>query len=103
VERGEARIEFYAAAVRRDLDGYAGEGWNLHQALDRATALRRFTDWPAWTVHLDHELGRIATGYRADFSVFDIDLMTAPDLDLRHARPVMTIVDGEVAWRADAE
>lgn len=102
VERGEARIEFYAAAVRRDLDGYAGEGWNLHQALDRETVLRLFTDWPAWTVHLDHELGRIATGYRADFSVFDTDLMTAPDLDLRHARPVMTIVDGEVVWRADA-
>jgi predicted amidohydrolase YtcJ len=35
--------------------------------------------------------------------VFDTDLMTAPDLDLRHARPVMTIVDGHVAWRADAE
>lgn len=103
VERGEARIEFYAAAVRRDLDGFAGEGWNLHQALDRETALRLFTDWPARTVHLDGELGEIAVGQRADFSVFDTDLMTAPDLELRHARPVMTVIDGAVAWRADRE
>jgi predicted amidohydrolase YtcJ len=103
VERGEARIEFYAAAVRRDLDGFAGEGWNLHQALDREDALKLFTVWPAWTVHLDGDLGEVAVGQRADFSVFDTDLMTAPDLDLRHARPVMTIVDGQVAWRADAE
>ncbi len=102
VERGEARIEFYAAAVRRDLEGYAGEGWNLHQALDRDDALKLFTLWPAWTVHLDGDLGEIAVGQRADFSVFDTDLMTAPDLDLRHARPVMTVVDGAVAWRAGA-
>lgn len=103
VERGEARIEFYAAAVRRDLNGFAGEGWNLHQALDRDDALKLFTLWPAWTVHQEGERGEIAVGQRADFSVFDTDLMTAPDLDLRHARPVMTIIDGDVAWRADAE
>jgi len=42
-------------------------------------------------------------GQRADFSVFDTDLMTAADLDLRDARPVMTVIDGAVAWRADAE
>ncbi|KAA5804805.1 amidohydrolase [Alkalicaulis satelles] len=100
VERGEARIEFYAAAVRRDLDGFAGEGWNLDQALDRVTALRLFTQWPAFTVREEARLGRIAPGFIADFSVFDTDLMAAPDLDLRHARPVMTVLDGQVAWRA---
>lgn len=103
VERGEARIEFYAAAVRRDLEGFAGEGWNLDQALERDDALKLFTLWPAWTVHLDGELGEIAMGQRADFSVFDTDLISAPDLDLRDARPVMTVIDGAVAWRADAE
>ncbi|MBI1264950.1 MAG: amidohydrolase family protein [Alphaproteobacteria bacterium] len=103
VERGEARIEFYAAAVRRDLDGFAGEGWNLHQALDREDALRLFTLWPAWTVHEEGDRGEIAVGQRADFSVFDIDLMTAPDLDLRNARPLMTVIDGAIAWQADAQ
>jgi predicted amidohydrolase YtcJ len=101
VERGEARIEFYAAAVRRDLDGYAGEGWNLDQALDRETALKLFTLWPAYASFREDELGTIEAGKIADFSVFDRDLMTVPDLELRDARPVMTVVDGEVVFRAE--
>lgn len=101
VERGEARIEFYAAAVRRDLNGYAGEGWNLDQALDRETALKLFTIWPAYASFREDELGTIEVGKIADFSVFDRDLMTVPDLELRDARPVMTIVDGEVVFRAE--
>ena len=101
VERGEARIEFYAAAVRRDLNGYAGEGWNLDQALDRETALKLFTIWPAYASFREDELGTIEVGKIADFSVFDRDLMTVPDLELRDARPVMTVVDGEVVFRAE--
>ena len=101
VERGEARIEFYAAAVRRDLNGFAGEGWNLDQALDRETALKLFTIWPAYATFREDELGTIETGKIADFSVFDRDLMSVPDLELRRARPVMTVVDGAVVWRAE--
>ena len=101
VERGEARIEFYAAAVRRDLNGFAGEGWNLDQALDRETALKLFTLWPAYATFREDELGTIEVGKIADFSVFDRDLMTVPDLELRQARPVMTVVDGQVVWSAN--
>ena len=101
VERGEARIEFYAAAVRRDLNGYAGEGWNLDEALDRETTLKLFTIWPAYASFREDELGTIEVGKIADFSVFDRDLMTVPDLELREARPVMTVVDGEIVWRAE--
>jgi predicted amidohydrolase YtcJ len=101
VERGEARIEFYAAAVRRDLEGYAGEGWNLDQALDRETALKLFTIWPAFATRREAELGTIEVGKLADFSVFDRDLMTVDEEALREARPVMTVVGGEVVWQAE--
>ncbi len=101
VERGEARIEFYAAAVRRDLEGYAGEGWNLDQALDRETALKLFTVWPAYATRREAELGSIEVGKLADFSVFDRDLMTVDEEALSQARPVMTVVNGEVVWRAE--
>ncbi|WP_440957896.1 amidohydrolase [Oceanicaulis sp. LC35] len=100
VERGEARIEFYAAAVRRDLNGFADEHWHLEQALDRETALKLFTIWPAYATFREDELGTIEVGKLADFSVFDRDLMTVPDSELADARPVMTVVDGEVVWRA---
>lgn len=101
VERGEARIEFYAAAVRRDLNGYAGEGWNLDQALDRETALKLFTAWPAFATRREAELGTIEVGKLADFSVFDRDLMSVDEEALSQARPVMTVVGGEVVWRAE--
>lgn len=102
VERGEARIEFYAATVRRDLDGFADPAtWGLDQALDRETALKLFTVWPAYASFREEELGTIEPGKIADFSVFDRDLMTVDDLELRDARPVMTVVDGEVVWRAE--
>ena len=101
VERGEARIEFYAAAVRRDLNGFADEHWHLEQALDRETALKLFTIWPAYATFREDDLGTIEVGKLADFSVFDRDLMTVPDAELAEARPVMTVVEGEVVWRAE--
>ena len=99
VERGEARIEFYAAATRRDLNGYAGEGWNLDQALDRDTALKLFTIWPAHATGREDVLGTIEPGKLADFSVFDRDLMTVSPNELKNAQPVMTIVGGEIIWQ----
>ncbi|PWE16820.1 amidohydrolase [Marinicauda salina] len=101
VERGEARIEFHAAVTRRDLEGYSGEGWHPEQALDRAAALKLFTIWPAYASFREDELGTIEIGKRADFSVFDRDLMTVPEDQLREARPVMTVVEGEIVWRAE--
>lgn len=101
VERGEARIEFYAATVRRDLDGFADPGtWHLDQALSREEALRIFTVNAAYAAFREEELGTIEPGMLADFSVFNMDLMTADDLDLRDARPVMTVVGGEIVWQA---
>ena len=78
VERGDPLIEFYAAVGRRSLDGFQGPDWRADQAVDRATALKMFTQWPAYASFREHELGLIKPGYRADFSVFSVDLMTAP-------------------------
>ncbi|WP_019961149.1 amidohydrolase [Woodsholea maritima] len=101
VERGEARIEFYAAVARRDLEGFSDAHWHLEQRLSREAALYLFTQAPAYASFREDELGTIEVGKRADFSVFDTDLMTAPEDDLKHARPVMTIVGGQRVWRAD--
>lgn len=101
VERGEVRIEFYAAVARRGLDGYQDADWRPEQAVTRQEALRMFTLWPARASFREDELGSISVGKRADFSVFDRDLMTVPEREILQARPVMTIIDGQVVWRAD--
>ncbi|WP_374275230.1 amidohydrolase [Brevundimonas sp.] len=101
VERGDPLIEFYAAVARRDLNGFQGPDWRPQEAVSRDTALKMFTLWPAYASFREDELGTIEVGKRADFSVFDRDLMTVPEADIPTAVPVMTVVDGEVVWRAE--
>jgi predicted amidohydrolase YtcJ len=100
VEQGDPRIEFYAAVARKALDGHSGPGWHPEEAVDRATALKMFTAWPAYASFREHDLGEIKVGERADFSVFSADLMTVPEAQILKARALMTILDGKVAWRA---
>ena len=101
VERGDPLIEFYAAVARRDLQGFQGPDWRPHEAVDRQTALKMFTLWPAYASFREDELGTIEVGKRADFTAFDIDLMTAPMADIPKGRAVLTVVDGEVVFRAE--
>ncbi|HYE48393.1 MAG TPA: amidohydrolase [Azospirillaceae bacterium] len=101
VERGDPRIEFYAAVARKDLKGFQGPGWHPEQAVDRATALKMLTLWPAAAAFQDQELGSIAVGKRADLTVFSADLMAVPEAEILAVRPLLTVVDGKVRFRAE--
>lgn len=101
VERGDPLIEFYAAVARRDLNGFQGPDWRPNEAVDRATALKMFTLWPAYASFREAELGTIEVGKRGDFTAFDIDLMTVPAAEIPKGRAVLTVVDGRIVHRAD--
>lgn len=101
VERGAPLIEFYAAVARRDLQGFQGPDWRPQEAVDRQTALKMFTLWPAYASFREAELGAIEVGKRADFSAFSVDLMTAPFADIPKGHATLTVVDGKVVYRAD--
>lgn len=101
VERGAPLIEFYAAVARRDLQGFQGPDWRPQEAVDRQTALKMFTLWPAYASFREAELGTIEIGKRADFSAFSVDLMTAPFADIPKGHATLTVVDGTVVYRAD--
>lgn len=100
VEVGDPIIEFYAATVRRDLEGFATDGWHREQALSRFDALRIFTQNAAYAAFQEDELGTIEVGNLADFSVFNQDLMTIEAEEILATEPVMTIVGGEIVWQA---
>lgn len=60
-------------------------------------ALEAFTVGTAYATGRDHELGRIAAGYRANFVVWAVNpLVEAPEL-LLGAASVLTVVDGQAA------
>lgn len=101
VEVGSPTIEFYAAVARKDLAGFSGEGWHPEEALTRQQALALFTTGPAYAAFQENDLGTIEAGKIADFTVFDADLMTIPEQQILKARPVMTVVGGDVVWQAE--
>lgn len=100
VERGDPLIEFYAATARRDLQGFQGDNWRPQEALTRVEALKMFTLWPAMASFAEDDIGTIAVGKKADFTAFDIDLMTTVESEIPNGKVVLTMVDGEIIYQA---
>ncbi|WP_375208473.1 amidohydrolase [Hyphomonas jannaschiana] len=100
VEVGSPLIEFYAAVARKDLKGFEGEGWHPEQKLTREQALALFTSAAAYAAFQEDDLGTIEAGKLADFTVFDIDLMTVPEAEILDAKTVMTVVGGKIVYDA---
>jgi predicted amidohydrolase YtcJ len=100
VERGAPLIEFYAAVARKDLQGFSAPNWHPEEALSRAEALKLFTSAAAYARFAEDELGSIEVGKRADLTGFSVDLMTAPEAAIPKGHAVLTVVDGQVVYRA---
>lgn len=98
VEVGDPRIEFYAAVYRHSLDGFANADWHLEEAVTRAEALKMLTWAPAYAAFREKDLGTLEAGKKADLTAFDKDLMTVEPKAILTAQPVLTIVNGKVAF-----
>ncbi len=97
VEVGDPRIEFHAAMLRTDLQGYSNSNWQMDQRVEPQEALKMFTLWPAYAAFQEDELGSIEVGKKADFSIFDADFLDENILPM-DTNPIMTVVDGKVVW-----
>ena len=100
VEDPNPLLGIYAAVTTRDLEGRPPQGYRPSQKLTIWEALRGFTSDAAYAAFAEDELGRAAAGYRADLAVFDRDLTAIPPSEIPKARCVMTMVGGEIVWRA---
>ncbi len=100
LEKGDPRIEFYAAVARRSLDGFADADWHLEQRVTRAQALKMLTLWPAYAAFQEAERGSIEVGKQADFTVFDRDIMVVPEAGILEAKVSMTVIAGEIVHGA---
>ncbi len=98
VEKGDPRIEFYAAVARRSLEGFADKDWHIEQRVSREQALKMLTLAPAYAAFQEHERGSIEVGKHADFSVFSADLMTVPEAEILKAEVTMTVIAGEIVY-----
>lgn len=96
VEKGDPRIEFYAAIARKDASGYSGEGWYPEQAVTRHEALKMLTQWPAYGAFVEDHVGTIEMGKRADLTILGSDIMTIPEDQILGVKVLGTVIDGDV-------
>lgn len=85
---------FYAAVVRKDLEGYPEGGYQMQNALSREEALRGMTSWAAYSNFEENEKGSIAVGKLADFTIYDKNRITVPAKEIPSIRAELTYIDG---------
>jgi predicted amidohydrolase YtcJ len=101
VERGDPMIEFYAAVARRGLDGFQDAAtWHPEQALSRDDALKLFTLNAAISSFAEKDLGTIAVGKRADFTILSQDILRIPEAEILTTKAKATIVNGAFVYKA---
>jgi predicted amidohydrolase YtcJ len=68
------------------------------ERLTRQEALEMYTTWPAYMQFNEHNRGSIEAGKLADMVVIDRDYLTCPEDQIKDIQPVMTIVNGQIAY-----
>lgn len=95
VEQVNPLFGFHAAVARVDAKGYPAGGYQMNNAVDRASALKAMTRWAAYANFEDHLRGSIEAGKQADFVVLEQDIMKIPAPQLRGVKVRQTWIGGE--------
>ena len=101
VEPLDALPSFYASIARKTLQGLPEEGFEIDQAMTRAEALKSYTLDGAYAEFEEDFKGSIEVGKAADFTVFNKNIMTIPEMEILNAQATMTVVGGEIVYQAE--
>ena len=89
----------YCAVTRKDLRGFPEGGYFPEERITVEEAVDCYTIGSAYAQFMEDRKGRIKEGYLADLAVLDTDIFTCDPMKIRDILPVMTIVDGKVAFK----
>lgn len=102
VEKVSPWLGVHAAVTRQQPDGTPIGGWAPEQRLTPLEALLGFTSWAARAIG-EPRWGSLEVGKRADLVVVDRDPLATAAAELVDAQVLLTMVDGEVVFRARDE
>jgi predicted amidohydrolase YtcJ len=94
-------LSIYAAVTRRTLDGRNPDGWIPEQKISVAEAVRCYTVNSAYAEFSENIKGTLAPGKLADLVMLDKNIFTIDPAEIESTRPVLTIVDGKIAFEAN--
>jgi len=89
----------YSAVTRKDKNGWPEGGFFPQECVDVETAIDAYTIGSAYNEFLEDCKGRLKPGYLADLVVLDTDIFTCDPMAIRDILPVMTMVNGKIAWQ----
>lgn len=89
---------FYAAVVRKDLNAYPEDGFQMQDALSREDALRSITIWAAKGAFEEAEKGSLEEGKAADFVMLEKDLMKVDESEIPYIKVIGTYINGEAVY-----
>lgn len=91
---------FYASVTRKTLKMQPDGGYEPDQKMTREQALRSYTRDAAYAEFEENFKGSIEVNKAADFTVFDHDIMEVAENKLLDTRVQMTIMGGQIVYRA---
>ena len=95
------RYALWAASARKTLLGtYGTNPWGTDESVSVHDILRAYTATAARQVFLEDKIGSIETGKLADLVAWNHDLYEVPADELRKASPILTLMNGEIVYRA---
>jgi predicted amidohydrolase YtcJ len=100
VEEINPVFTFYAAVIRKDLQGFPPGGFQMGNALSRDEAIKSMTLWAAKGSFRENELGSLQVNKFADFVILDKDIMTIPEDEIPSVTVLKTFLNGEEVYDA---
>lgn len=91
-------LGIYAATGRETTDGKNPDGWYPDQKLSVEQALKCYTVNNAYSVHMENKLGKLKTGFLADFVVLDKNLLELTPKQIKSVKVLQTVVDGKTVY-----
>lgn len=88
----------YSAVTRKDRSGYPEEGWYPNEALSLYQALVHYTNGSAYGSYDEEHLGKIQSGYIADFILLEKDPFTIQPEEWLELKILKTFVGGELKY-----
>ena len=98
VEEINPIMTYYSAVVRKDIDGYPDDGFQMENSISRGDAILAMTIHGAYANFEEDEKGSIETGKFADFVILDNDVIRSAENRIPNTKVVATFVNGELVF-----
>ncbi|MDN3619881.1 amidohydrolase [Polaribacter undariae] len=98
VEQVNPFLTFYAATIRKDLNNYPKNGFQMENALTREETLKGMTIWAAYSNFEEDEKGSIEVGKFADFVILNQDIMKVKGNNIPNTKAISTFLNGEKVY-----